>query len=263
MSLIVKTCGLRTREDVSFACQAGANLLGFVVETPSPRRLSVEEGARLASFARMQTANENIKTPKITIVCVNPELCLLQDIVQYIKPDYIQFHGDETPQELTKLKRYFEEVDFIKALSIHDKKDCEKISLYREMVSFVLCDAPPPNGHKDDKEARHGGYGRVFNWRLLQSYQGGVPLLIAGGLSPENITQALQVLSGLSCAQWIVGVDVSSGVELDKNSCDAMKDINTKSATDTFEHTALKCPQKLHEFCKKAHAFTEAFKSNP
>lgn len=187
----VKICGLTREEDVASAISSGANFLGFVVECASPRRLSVEQAAKLS----LPTNN----TAKRVAVTVNPDANLLARITAHMRPDYLQLHGDESPQQAALIKTNTG-LSIIKAISVRTKNDLAQAKLYAGISDYILLDAKPPKGL-----AQQGGHGLSFDWGILKGFTCSTPLILAGGLNPTNITQAK--------ATGIKFFDVSSGVE--------------------------------------------------
>ncbi len=188
----VKICGLTRAQDVEAAIQHGADMLGFIVEAHSKRRLSVIEAARLALPAK--------GIVPCVAVTVNANDDLLTRITAQMQPDYVQCHGDEPPERLADIALRFN-VKTIKALPVSTRNDIVAAMAYSGFADLLLFDAKPPKG-----ETIRGGHGISFDWNILK----GAPLpktwMLAGGLTPENITES----SRKSRAPIF---DVSSGVE--------------------------------------------------
>jgi len=181
----VKICGLKEQQHVRAAVEAGADAIGFVF-APSKRQISIEQAHQLAK----DVPREVLKIG----VFVNPSVEELQAAVEGVPLDYVQFHGEETP-EFIRQQGY----PAIKALSVRDKEDVRAAANYN--VDYYLFDAPGT----DFK----GGSGHTFDWTLLE--MAGIPrdkLILAGGLKAENIAEAVSLVSPYM-------VDVSSGVETD------------------------------------------------
>ncbi|MGG2082493.1 phosphoribosylanthranilate isomerase [Lysinibacillus pakistanensis] len=181
----VKICGLKEQQHVRAAVEAGADAIGFVF-APSKRQISIEQAHQLAK----DVPREVLKIG----VFVNPSVEELRAAVEGVPLDYVQFHGEETP-EFIRQQGY----PAIKALSVHDKEDVRAAANYN--VDYYLFDTPGT----DFK----GGSGHTFDWTLLE--MAGIPrdkLILAGGLKAENIAEAVSLVSPYM-------VDVSSGVETD------------------------------------------------
>jgi len=181
----VKICGLKEQQHVRAAVEAGADAIGFVF-APSKRQISIEQAHQLAK----EVPGEVLKIG----VFVNPSVEELRAAVEGVPLDYVQFHGEETP-EFIRQQGY----PAIKALSVRDEEDVRAAANYN--VDYYLFDAPGT----DFK----GGSGHTFDWTLLE--MAGIPrdkLILAGGLKAENIAEAVSLVSPYM-------VDVSSGVETD------------------------------------------------
>ena len=188
----VKFCGLTRPEDVETALTLGATYLGFIVECKSSRRLSVRRATQLSSPA--------IGLAKRVAVTVNPEDDLVFSIVRDMKPDFIQLHGDESPDRLEEI-RSTHAVGLIKALSVSAPSDIERAHSYSDVADYILLDAKPPKGTE-----QRGGHGTSFDWTLLEGLQIKTPVIIAGGLSPDTIRLAQKMTNAHI-------FDVSSGIE--------------------------------------------------
>jgi len=181
----VKICGLQEVEHIQTAVHAGADAVGFVF-APSKRRVSIEQAQLLAK----QVPQGVLKIG----VFVNPTPAELQEAVERVPLDYVQYHGEETAAFIAE-----QGYPSIKALSIRTKVDVQAAADYQ--VDYYLFDAPGT----DFK----GGSGQTFDWTLLDEV--GIPrerLILAGGLKVENIEEAITDVDPHM-------VDVSSGVETD------------------------------------------------
>ncbi len=192
MPLIVKICGLKTAEALDAALDAGADMVGFVFFPRSPRNVALAEAAALAKRARGRA--------EVTVLTVDADDALLSDIVDAVRPDWLQLHGVEPTEAIAAMRKAFG-LRIMKALPISTESDLARIDGYAAVADRLLFDAHPP------KEAtRPGGLGQPFDWHLLDGVRPRVPYLLSGGLDPNNVAQALAVTNAH-------GVDVSSGVE--------------------------------------------------
>src|SRR5882724_2502369 len=192
MSLIVKICGLSTRETLDVALDAGADMVGFVFFPPSPRHLSLEIGRELGRQARGRAV-------KVALT-VDADDATLANIVEALAPDILQLHGKETVARLRDIKQAFG-LPVMKAIAVETPADLASLPGYAAVADRILFDARAP------KEAtRPGGLGAVFDWHILESLDIKLPFMVSGGLNDENIAQAVRVTRA-------GGVDVSSGVE--------------------------------------------------
>ncbi|WP_301110113.1 phosphoribosylanthranilate isomerase [Sporosarcina sp.] len=182
----VKICGLMKVEHVQAAVEAGANAIGFVF-APSRREVSIQQAQKLA---------ENIPDSVLKIgVFVDASKEELQRTFKEVPLDYIQYHGDESPDFIREVG-----LPSIKALAIRDEEDAKQAAAYD--VDYFLFDTPGVE--------YKGGSGKTFDWSLLES--AGVSLgqtILAGGLHAENIEEAIRQVQPYM-------VDVSSGVEIDR-----------------------------------------------
>jgi len=192
MSALVKICGLNTLDAVDAALNAGADMVGFVFFDRSPRHVSLERvsslGARIGSNAAK------------VLLTVDADDALLAAALAALTPDFLQFHGTETPERVAAVRANFG-VKVIKAIAIGDRASLEQIGRYENIADMLLFDAKPAA----DAD-RPGGNGGSFDWRLLTGVAIKKPWLLAGGLDAENVARALFETGA-------TGVDVSSGVE--------------------------------------------------
>lgn len=196
----VKICGLKSEDAVDRAVARGATHIGFIFFPKSPRNIEPAAAAELAERVRGHV--------KIVAVTVDADTDDLDEIVDQLKPDYLQLHGAESPERLLMLKALYG-LPVIKAFSIRDAEDLERIDPYIGLADRFLFDAKPPKGSE-----LPGGNGVSFDWRLLQSLDGSIDYMLSGGLNKDNVAQAL-ALTGARA------IDVSSGVE----SAPGVKDI--------------------------------------
>ena len=188
---IVKICGLKTIDALEASIEAGADLAGFVFFEKSPRHLTVDTAKGLAARAAGRIA-----TVALTVDAGDESLA---EIIDAIEPDFLQFHGRETPERVREAKARFG-LPVIKAIGVGAAEDLVAAKAYAE-ADVLLFDAKASPG-----AARPGGLGLAFDWSLLTGGPRERPWLLSGGLTPETVAEALR-LTGAP------GVDVSSGVE--------------------------------------------------
>ena len=192
MSLIVKICGLSTRETLDVALDAGADLVGFVFFPPSPRHLSLEIARDLGKHAKRRAV-------KVALT-VDADDATLANIVEALQPDILQLHGSETVARLRDIKQKFG-LQVMKAMAVETSADLASLPGYAAVADRILFDARAP------KEAtRPGGLGAVFDWHVLENLDLKLPFMVSGGLNAQNVAEAVRVTRA-------GGVDVSSGVE--------------------------------------------------
>ncbi|MEZ5725375.1 MAG: phosphoribosylanthranilate isomerase [Paracoccaceae bacterium] len=188
----VKICGLTRPEHVSAAVEAGAAFVGFVFFPKSPRHLDIATAAALAAEVPPGIARVGL--------FVDPDDALLDAVLAQVPLDLLQLHGAETPARVTEI-RARTGLPVMKAVGVADATDLDALWDYGLVADMLLVDAKPP---KD--AALPGGNGLSFDWRLLVGRKWLVPWMLAGGLTPDNVAEAVR-LTGARI------VDVSSGVE--------------------------------------------------
>ena len=194
MSLIVKICGLTTPDAAEATARAGADMGGFMFFEKSPRHIADMGKAKEIAAA----LGLGVARVAVTVDAADREL---EEIVGALSPDILQLHGGETPARVDELKARFG-TQVMKVCPISDKDDVEAARLYQGHADLLLFDAKPPKSGA----SRPGGLGTVFDWTELEGTDWQVPWLLAGGLNPANVADAIHVLHP-------DGVDVSSGVE--------------------------------------------------
>jgi phosphoribosylanthranilate isomerase len=192
MSAHAKICGLTTPEALDAALAGGAAFVGAVVFPKSPRHIEPLHAATLFERARNKA--------KIVAVTVDADDALLTEIALILKPDLIQLHGSETPARAERT-RVLTGAGIIKVLPIRAHEDFAETDGWEPFVDHLMFDAKPPEGSN-----LPGGVGARFDWTLLAGRAFRHPWFVAGGLTPDNVAQAIRV-SGAPL------VDVSSGVE--------------------------------------------------
>jgi indole-3-glycerol phosphate synthase/phosphoribosylanthranilate isomerase len=233
----VKICGLRTPEHMRAAIDAGADMLGLMFYEPSPRYIEphqarallesieksnavgiddgvsqntpgIRRGRFIAPIADVSARGGGTKTalisssplshpsrliaPDIVGVFVNKDAAYINEVAQQVGLHIVQLHGDEPPEFCHSIAR-----PVIKALRLQDMVDIGKVRAYREVAWRILLDTPTPGW---------GGSGIPHDWTLARAAAQEAPILLAGGLTPENVAEAIRQVH-----PW--GVDVSSGVE--------------------------------------------------
>lgn len=188
----VKICGLRSPEAVAAAVGAGAAYLGFVFFPKSPRHVTLAEAAALAVEVPPGVA-------KVALV-VDADDAALDALTATVPVDMIQLHGREDPARVREVRARWG-LPVMKAVGIAGAGDLAKIDLYAGVADQLLIDAKPPEGAD-----LPGGNGLAFDWRLLAGRRWPVPWMLAGGLTPGNVAEAVRLTGARQ-------VDVSSGVE--------------------------------------------------
>ncbi|MDP2763680.1 MAG: phosphoribosylanthranilate isomerase [Brevundimonas sp.] len=192
MTAHAKICGLTTPGTLDAALAGGAAFVGAVVFPRSPRHIDPLHGATLFERARGRA--------KLVAVTVDADDALLTEIALILKPDLIQLHGHESPERAERA-RLLTGAGIIKVLPIRAAADFAGAEAWEPLVDHLMFDAKPPEGSH-----LPGGVGARFDWTLLADRTFRRPWFVAGGLTPDNVAQAIRV-SGAPL------VDVSSGVE--------------------------------------------------
>jgi indole-3-glycerol phosphate synthase/phosphoribosylanthranilate isomerase len=192
----VKICGLSNPEHINAAIEAGADMLGFIFHEPSHRYIRPTQVPALleASSSYAQPAHGQAR-PDLVGVFVNKDASYINDVVEQAGLNYVQLHGTESPDFCQQISR-----PVIKAVSLKEQADLSQLSDYQSVTWRLLIDTPTP---------AWGGSGRISDWQLARLAAQQSKILLAGGLTSENVAAALQQVR-----PW--GLDVSSGVETDK-----------------------------------------------
>ena len=206
----VKICGITKLEQGQAIANMGATALGFICFPKSPRYITPENIRDI-----IEKLPKNID--KIGVF-VNPEIDLLSEIIINTKLNGIQLHGDESPEFCNQLRQSIpNNIEIIKGLRIKSPQDLTKANIYKNYIDTLLLDAYHPD--------KLGGTGKTLDWKILEEFHPTFPWLLAGGLNPENVTEAIQQFILVSESQIefnhnFCGIDLSSGVETapgDKN----------------------------------------------
>ena len=185
----IKICGLSTPETLDAAVDAGATHVGFVHYEKSPRHVSLEQAAKLR-----RRVPESVKLVLVQ-VAMQPEP--LARAYEAIRPDVIQFHGSETP-EWIKLVRDTIKVESWRSIGLRSAETLDNAKKFEDAADRLLFDAPA--------KALPGGNGVSFQWSLLDGWEPFMPWALAGGLTPDNVGEAI-ARTGAPL------VDASSGLE--------------------------------------------------
>ncbi len=188
----IKICGINTAAALDAALEARADYIGLVFFAKSPRYVSLTEAAALGT----RTAGR----AKIVGLFVDADADFIAEAASAARLDVIQMHGQETPETVARIRAALG-LPVWKALSVASRDDVTRAQALAGAADLVLFDAKPPKGAD-----LPGGLGLVFDWSLLSAHRGPLPWGLAGGLSPENVAEAVRSTGAAL-------VDVSSGVE--------------------------------------------------
>lgn len=190
--MIIKICGLSDAEGFDAAVAEGADLVGFVFFPASPRAVTPAQAAALSA--------RHAGGPGRTGLFVDPADDQIAAVLAALPLDILQLHGEETPARCAAIRARFG-VPVMKALGVAAPVDLDVLAAYAPAVDRFLLDAKPP-----PEATRPGGNALAFDWSLTAGRAIPRPWLLAGGLTPGNVAEAIRI-SGAP------GVDVSSGVE--------------------------------------------------
>jgi phosphoribosylanthranilate isomerase len=188
----VKICGIKDLAAMEAALDARADLVGLVFFPPSPRAVTPTAAMKLADKARNRAL--------ITALLVDGDDDLIAEIISCVKPDLLQLHGSETPERVNAIRTRVGK-PVMKAIAVSTAEDLRALPAFETVADRILFDAKPPQN-----ATRTGGYGLKFDWRLLANVSRKKPIMLSGGLKPENVEEAIRIVRP-------DGVDVSSGVE--------------------------------------------------
>lgn len=194
MTVRVKICGITSPEQALMAQQSGADAIGLVIYEKSPRYVDIEQAANIRAVIGQSTL--------AIALLVNPSESLVKQVISEVKPDYIQFHGDETAEFCHQFN-----VPFIRAVRMREGLDIEaEVAAYKAEGGFLF------DAWNDDL---YGGTGHSFDWSRLPTSTD-YKLILAGGLNPSNVAQAVTITKPYM-------VDVSGGVEASPGVKDPVK----------------------------------------
>ena len=198
----IKICGLSTPETVDAAVSAGATHIGLVHYEPSPRHVSLEQAAALRRRVPPSV--------KVVLLLVSMEAAPTAQALDAVRPDVVQFHGRETPEWLALLKQHTP-LEIWKAVGVKSADSLEKAMRFKGAADKLLYDAAAG--------ALPGGNGLALDWSLLSNFRHEIPWGLAGGLTPDNVAEAIRQTGATL-------VDTSSGVE----SAPGVKDVDLIAA---------------------------------
>ena len=183
----IKICGITRFEDAEVAIAAGVDALGLVFYPPSPRAVTLEQAQAIVKFLPPFVS--------ITALFVNPTFEQVQKLLESVRIDLLQFHGDEDEHFCEQFNR-----PYIKAVRVRDSSDVVAASLRFKNSLALLLDSY--------KEGIPGGTGETFDWSFIPTDLS-KPIILAGGLTAQNVAQAIAQVHPFA-------VDVSGGVEQSK-----------------------------------------------
>ena len=190
----VKICGITRVEDALSAVNAGADAIGLVFYTPSPRSVSIAQAHAIV----------NVMPPFVSVVglFVNATNDEIHSVLSHVRLDIVQFHGDETPAQCAQIN-----LPYYKAIRVKPDTNLLQYAIDFKAARALLLDTY--------SEQAYGGTGHTFDWNLIPKNLF-KPIVLAGGLDESNVAAAIKQVQPYA-------VDVSGGVELSKGIKDAAK----------------------------------------
>lgn len=193
-SLWVKICGLTVPDQAVAIARQGASAIGFIGVSSSQRYVTP---LQMRAISEALMAAECSAVERVGVF-VNATMETLREAIASGQLTTLQLHGQESPDTCQHIRQAFPTIKLIKAFRIRNQDDLAAVSLYETVVDALLLDAYHPH--------LYGGTGETLDWRSLQAFQPAKPWILAGGLNPNNIATALDLLSPQ-------GLDLSSSVE--------------------------------------------------
>ena len=191
MSTTVKICGVNSPEVLAASLHAGADMIGLVFYEPSPRFVGLDTARNFARHCKDRA--------EVIALTVDAPDATIEAILRRVGPSYFQLHGKESPERVVEIQEKYG-VSVIKAIGVAEASDLGLVEAYAE-ADALLIDAKPPEG-----SVLPGGNGVPIDWSLVRDFSPGKPWILSGGLTPENVAQAIRESRARA-------VDVSSGVE--------------------------------------------------
>jgi len=196
----IKICGITNLEDAKSISELKVDALGFILSAASPRKVEWAAAKKIIEALR----GEGNKISMVGVF-VNEEIEKVLECCDSMGLNYIQLSGDEKREYLEDLREKAKGAKIIKSLRINEKNESyktginEKIKKIKGCADFILLDSY--------REGFYGGTGVPFNWGIAEGYSGKIPVILSGGLDPENVRQAVNAVKPF-------GVDASSRLEI-------------------------------------------------
>jgi len=188
----IKLCGFKTAEPLALAVARHVNYVGFVFHPTSPRYIDPNSAAELSKIVPA--------TVDRVAVFADTDLKIIKEINRIVKPQYFQFHGNETVGFLEKIQEIFPYTKIIKAFQIANHSDLRIVHKFQRCCDAYLFDS------KSQNSEIQGGSGKSFDWRILSNFRSRKPWFLAGGINIKNIAEAYKITNAPM-------LDISSGIE--------------------------------------------------
>ena len=192
MTLKVKVCGVKSINHVKACIKGKAKMIGLMFYNKSPRFINLKTAKKISNFAKK-------KIKRVGIIA-NISIEEIKEITENVELDYLQFHGNETPHFLKKVKKV-SKIKIIKALKISNKNSMKKISNFKRVSDYILIDTKIVKKNLNFKKKS-----KKLNWNLLKKIKNKDSLILSGALNINNLRQAKKETN-------FNFVDVSSGLE--------------------------------------------------
>ena len=208
--MIIKVCGMRDPENIREVGGLGVDWIGMIFFAGSPRKIMDNGQWTMDNFdkrySNCQLSIVNCQLKRVGVF-VNASFEELTETAALFRLDYLQLHGNETPEDCHALQK--RGYSLIKAFSVATADDLERTSAYEGRVDYFLFDTKCDN---------YGGSGKQFDWSVLEAYHGETPFLLSGGLRPES-AEAIRCFHHPRLA----GIDLNSGFEIEPGLKDVEK----------------------------------------
>jgi len=192
----VKICGIREEVHALVAAEAGADFIGLIF-APSKRQVTPAQAKKIAAAVK-----QSGHATEVVGLFVNMPATAVNKSADICNLDWVQLSGDESWEYCFEINK-----PLIKAVHVSQRQSTEEISNALANGARILANQQHIYLLDSKVKGKYGGTGKTFNWSLARQAAGQFPLIIAGGLTPENVAQVIK-----RAAPW--GVDVSSGVEV-------------------------------------------------
>ena len=225
-SIKIKVCGMRKEENIKQVSALGVDMLGFIFWPKSPRYVhqipskagivpdfsSLHLDKREDQYSLQKDALDGRKRELVGVFVDDMPQNIVTRVYNY-HLDYVQLHGDESPEMIDNLKRTLipdiaPDIKIIKALSIKEADDVKRWREYKGHADLLLFDT---------KCKCVGGSGEQFDWSVLEAYDGDIPFILSGGIGPEDVERIKTF-----CHPMCIGIDLNSKFETEP----ALKDVD-------------------------------------
>lgn len=173
----IKVCGIRYLDNIAELAELPVDMMGMIFYPQSPRYIGKLSSPEIGAFIQYTTKNGIDRVG----VFVNGDIETVLETVDKYALDWVQVHGDESPQYVRELNK---RIPVIRALSISGQEDIEKTNDYKGLFGYFLFDT---------KTGSYGGSGKKFDWSLLDLYNGTTPFLLSGGISADDADEILRI----------------------------------------------------------------------